>query len=288
MSYLQSLVPAGQSAEAASPATTLYVYDEGGPRNRFGMSETTFELGSVQELFGAEPLFQEGIAESGAISGIVQACGYGEDRIRIDPTVVRGLEYYTGPVFEAELLFETPNEQGQPVRFGSVGGGGRYDGLVGRFRDQPVPATGFSIGVSRLFAALKAVNSPIVTGAPKPGPVLVLVMDRDRLADYQRMVAALRAQNIRAELYLGSAGMKAQMKYADRRDCPCAIIQGSQERENGVVQIKDLIAGKQEAAARETAAVSNAEYRAARLAQTEVPEGELTAAVRAILERYFT
>ena len=111
------------------------------------------------------------------------------DRIRIDPSVVRGLEYYTGPVFEAELTFEVTNEEGQPVRFGSVGGGGRYDGLVGRFRSEPVPATGFSIGVSRLLAALQAVNSPIVRGAETPGPVVVLVMDRDRIADYQRMVA---------------------------------------------------------------------------------------------------
>ena len=85
-------------------------------------------------------------------------------------SVVRGLEYYTGPVFEAELTFKVPNEKGEPVVFGSVGGGGRYDGLVGRFRGEDVPATGFSIGVSRLFSALKAVKSPIVTGAAEHGP----------------------------------------------------------------------------------------------------------------------
>ena len=91
-----------------------------------------------------------------------EAAGYGSRRIVIDPSVVRGLEYYTGPVFEAELTFETPGEDGKPVRFGSVGGGGRYDGLVARFRAEPVPATGFSIGVSRLLAALRAIKSPIV------------------------------------------------------------------------------------------------------------------------------
>ncbi|HEY0570075.1 MAG TPA: His/Gly/Thr/Pro-type tRNA ligase C-terminal domain-containing protein, partial [Enterovirga sp.] len=196
--------------------------------------------------------------------------------------VVRGLEYYTGPVFEAELTFPVVNEEGQTVRFGSVAGGGRYDGLVGRFRPEPVPATGFSIGVSRLLSALQIVKSPIVAAGEERGPVVVLVMDRDRIADYQRMVAQLREAGIKAELYLGSAGMKAQMKYADRRRAPCVVIQGSQEREQGVVQIKDLVEGS--AKARDEAAASNAEYRAARLAQVSVPEADLVTAVRKIFE----
>jgi histidyl-tRNA synthetase len=168
------------------------------------------------------------------------------------------------------------------VRFGSVAGGGRYDGLVGRFRPEPVPATGFSIGVSRLLSALQIVKSPIVAAGEERGPVVVLVMDRDRIADYQRMVAQLREAGIRAELYLGSAGMKAQMKYADRRGAPCVVIQGSQEREQGVVQIKDLVEGS--AKARDEAVASNAEYRAARLAQVSVPEADLVTAVRKIFE----
>ncbi len=90
--------------------------------------------------------------------------------------MVRGLEYYTGPVFEAELTFEVEGDDGRPIRFGSVGGGGRYDGLVGRFRGEEVPATGFSIGVSRLFAALQAIGSPIVADAAHRGPVVVLVL----------------------------------------------------------------------------------------------------------------
>ena len=144
---------------------------------------------------------------------------YGSRRIRIDPSVVRGLEYYTGPVFEAQLTFEVPNEKGEPVVFGSVGGGGRYDGLVGRFRGEDVPATGFSVGVSRLASALKAIGKLGDEGAA--GPVVVTVMDKERLADYQRIVADLRNAGIAAEMYLGSSGMKAQLKYADRRNAPC-------------------------------------------------------------------
>src|SRR5207237_4370916 len=151
----------------------------------------------------------------------VEAAGY-EDRIRIDPSVVRGLQYYTGPVYEVELTFETRDESGKPVRFGSVGGGGRYDGLVGRFRSEPVPATGFSIGVSRLQAALTHLGK--LDGKAEAGPVVVTVFDKTRIADYQRMVQTLRNANIRAELYLGSGKMGPQLKYADKRGSPCVVI----------------------------------------------------------------
>jgi histidyl-tRNA synthetase len=154
---------------------------------------------------------------------------------------------------------------------------------VGRFRSEPVPATGFSIGVSRLLSALQMVKSPIVSGNEKPGPVVVLVMDRDQVAAYQRMVSALRQAGIRAELYLGSSGMKAQMKYADRRQSPCAIIQGSNERERGEVEIKDLIEGARAA----DAIASNAEWKASRPAQFSVPEAGLVDAVREVLARHF-
>ena len=207
------------------------------------------------------------------------AAGY-ESRIRIDPSVVRGLEYYTGPVFEAELTFQVTGDDGAPVRFGSVGGGGRYDGLVGRFLKDPVPATGFSIGVSRLAAALKTLGK---LGNDKPaGPVCVLVMDKDpaALADYQAMVAELRQAGIAAEMYLGASGMKAQMKYADRRNAPCAVIVGSSEREAGKVQIKDLALGKELSAG----ITDNAEWRAARPAQKEVNRADLVAEVRVIVE----
>jgi histidyl-tRNA synthetase len=193
-----------------------------------------------------EGVGREGLNELASIEKFVRGAGYGPDRIRIDPSVVRGLEYYTGPVFEAELTFEVKGEDGKPIRFGSVGGGGRYDGLVARFRAEPVPATGFSIGVSRLLAALRAIKSPIVAEAAKPGPVVVLVLDRDRMADYQRLVAALRGAGIASELYLGAAGMNAQLKYADRRGSLCAVIQGSNERDapgGPQVVIRDLALG---------------------------------------------
>ncbi len=172
----------------------------------------------------------------------IAASGYGPDRIRIDPSVVRGLEYYTGPVYEVELTLETKDEKGRPVRFGSVGGGGRYDGLVSRFRGEPVPATGFSIGVSRLQAALtmlgKLDTTPEVRSRRghrvRPRP-------HRRLSENGR---DLRNANIRAELYLGNPkNMGNQLKYADKRNSPCVIIQGSDEKANGKIQIKDLILG---------------------------------------------
>ncbi len=219
---------------------------------------------------------EEGVGELADMATLFDAAGYGS-RIVIDPSVVRGLEYYTGPVYEVELTFPVTNEDGQVVRFGSVAGGGRYDGLVARFRGEEVPATGFSIGVSRLAAALKSLGK---LGADKPvGPVVVLVMDRDQVAEYQAMVSELRAAGIRAEMYLGSSGMKAQMKYADRRNAPAVIIQGSNEREAGEVMIKDLVAGAEAA----KTITDNAEWRAARPAQFAAKRGELVEKIRELL-----
>jgi histidyl-tRNA synthetase len=209
----------------------------------------------------------------------LSASGFTEDRIRIDPSVVRGLEYYTGPVFEAFLTFEIPNEQGQPVIFGSVGGGGRYDGLVGRFRQEDVPATGFSVGVSRLAAALKAIGK--LGDEEAAGPVVVTVMDRERLADYQRMVAELRNARIAAEMYLGPSGMKAQLKYADKRNAPAAIIAGSDEFATGKLQVKDLAAGKEKAAA----IADHATWREERPGQFEIPAADLVAEVKKLLDK---
>jgi histidyl-tRNA synthetase len=222
-----------------------------------------------------------GEQELAEIAALVNAAGYG-DRVRIDKTVVRGLEYYTGPVYEVELTFEIKDEKGRPVRFGSVGGGGRYDGLVSRFRGEPVPATGFSIGVSRLQAALAALGK--LGEKPTAGPVVVTVFDRDRIADYQRMVSALRAANIRAELYLGNPknNIGTQLKYADKRSSPCAIIQGGDEKARGEVQIKDLIlgAGLADTKDREEYLKKQAE------AQFAVKESALVEAVRKLLARH--
>jgi histidyl-tRNA synthetase len=235
--------------------------------------------------FGSNETSRGGIEELKLISDLVEAAGYSRNRIRIDPSVVRGLEYYTGPVFEVELLLETKDEKGRPVRFGSVGGGGRYDGLVSRFRGEPVPATGFSIGVSRLQAALAMLGK--LDTRPAFGPVVVTVFDRDRIADYQKMVAALRGQNIRAELYLGNPrNMGNQLKYADRRNSPCVIIQGSDERDDPAgpqVLLKDLVLGAELAKLekdREEYLQKQGE------AQTKVPQASLVEAVRGILDRH--
>jgi histidyl-tRNA synthetase len=220
---------------------------------------------------------KEGLAELSKIAELIAAGGYGT-KIKIDPSVVRGLEYYTGPVFEIELTFKVQNEKGQDVVFGSVGGGGRYDGLVSRFRREPVPATGFSIGVSRLANALKLTGN---LGATEPaGPVVVLVMDKDQTARYQAMVSELRQAGIRAEMFLGSTkNFGKQVAYADKRNSPAVIIEGSQEREQGIVQVKDLIAGKQAA----QAITDNAEWKAARPGQFEVQRGDLVSAIQKLL-----
>jgi histidyl-tRNA synthetase len=235
----------------------------------------------IDPRMGASKVGQEGRDELDQISQFAAASGYGPDRIKIDPSVVRGLEYYTGPVFEVELLLDTKDEKGRPVRFGSVGGGGRYDGLVSRFRGEPVPATGFSIGVSRLQAALTLLGK--LDTRAEFGPVVVTVFDRDRVADYQKMVAVLRAEKIRAELYLGNPkNMGNQLKYADRRNAPCVIIQGSDEKARGEVQIKDLIEGTKAAAA----IASNQEWRESRPAQFSCKEEEIVARVREVLARH--
>ncbi len=237
---------------------------------------------ALVELVSSSDAGREGVAELGELDKLLSAAGFDEDRIIIDPSIVRGLDYYTGPVFEAELTFEARNEDGQLVRFGSVGGGGRYDDLVARFTGQKVPATGFSLGVSRLQAALAHLGHD--DGARVLAPVVVLVMDRDDQPRYQRMVQRLRSAGIRAELYLGTSGMKAQMKYADKRGAPCVVIQGGDELAAGEVQIKDLAEGL-----RLSEGIDDAEvWRKERPAQVSVPEDDLVDAVRAVLERYRT
>lgn len=220
-----------------------------------------------------------GYHELEQLAQMVHAAGY-DDRIRVDPTCVRGLEYYTGPVYEAELTAKIPNEKGEIVVFGSVGGGGRYDGLVSRFMGQPVPATGFSIGVSRLMTALK--NLGKLGQDDVLGPVLVTVMDGDVecMGRYQRFTQQLRAEGIRAEMYQGNwKKFGNQLKYADRRNAPIAIIQGGDERAQGVVQVKDLIEGKRLSGE----ITDNAEWREARVAQEVVAEADLVAKVKEIL-----
>lgn len=245
-----------------------------------GAADPAQVIADLRTLVGDSAIGGEGVGELETMAGLFAAAGYGSDRILLDPSVVRGLGYYTGPVFEAELTFETTDEDGEQARFGSVGGGGRYDGLVARFKGIEVPATGFSIGISRLFAALNVLGK--VVDSEISAPVVVLVMEPDRQADYQKMAFDLRAAGVRAEMYLGTSGMRAQMKYADRRGAPAVVIQGGDERERGEITIKDLIEGSRLSAEIE----DNAEWRSGRPAQVSVAQADLVSAVQDILARH--
>ena len=247
--------------------------------------------GLEQLSFMVNEAYQNGIAELSLMQSLFGRSGYNESRIVIDPSCVRGLEYYTGPVYEAELLFDVTNEKGQKVQFGSVGGGGRYDGLVSRFMGQPVPATGFSIGVSRLMTALK--NLGKLSGEAANGPIMITIMDRDRIGDYAKMAQELRTElnpldddgqplgpTIPVELFQGNPkDFPKQLRYADRRGAPIAIIQGGNEKELGKIIVKDLIEGKRIA---ETI-TDNAEWREAKAGEHLVDEGELVLTVKRIL-----
>ncbi|WP_375699350.1 histidine--tRNA ligase [Pseudophaeobacter sp. TrK17] len=233
-------------------------------------------IANLRDAVGDSKIGAEGIGELEQIGDLMAAGGYGSDRIEIDPSIVRGLGYYTGPVYEAELTFEIFDDKGRKRQFGSVAGGGRYDDLVKRFTGQEVPATGMSIGVDRLLAALREKGR---LSATPTGPVVVTVMDKARMADYQAMVAELRNAGIRAEVYLGNPkNFGNQLKYADKRNSPIAVIEGGDEKENGVIQIKDLILGAKIA---ESATLEEWKERPS---QFEVPRGELVAKVREILE----
>jgi len=235
----------------------------------------TKTLEVLGDLIGHSSVGLEGVRELMEICDLVYSQGYGDDQIIVDPSVVRGLGYYTGPVYEAELTFEIFDEKGRKRQFGSVAGGGRYDDLVKRFTGQAVPATGISIGVDRLLAALREKGR---IGGKVEGPVVVTVMDRDRMADYQAMVAELRDAGIRAEVYLGNPkNFGNQLKYADRRGSPVAVIEGGDEKASGVVQIKDLVLGAKIA---ESATLEEWKERPS---QFEVPRGDLVAKVREIL-----
>ena len=232
-------------------------------------------LATLEGLVKSAPVGLEGVHELFTIASLLDAQGYVADRIDIDPSVVRGLGYYTGPVFEAELTFAILDEKGRKRRFGSVAGGGRYDDLVKRFIGQTVPATGVSIGVDRLLAALSEKGR---LQAQVSGPVVVTVMDRNRMADYQNMVAELRDAGLRAEVYLGNPkNFGNQLKYADRRNAPVAVIEGADEKARGLVQLKDLILGA------EIAKHAGLTEWKARPNQVEIPRQDLVTAIRKML-----
>ncbi|MEM9344302.1 MAG: histidine--tRNA ligase [Pseudomonadota bacterium] len=281
--WLEAEMAAGQAASRISRAVFATATEDGeakfveaDPEAAFYRQKATLEY--LAEIVGESSVGNRGVEELQQFADLCAAQGYGPDRIVIDPSVVRGLGYYTGPVFEAELTFEITDDKGRPQRFGSVAGGGRYDDLVKRFTGQEVPATGISIGVDRLLAALKAKGR---LGSTAQGPVVVTVMDRDRMADYQAMAAELRAGGIRAEVYLANPkNFGNQLKYADRRGSPAAIIEGADEKARGVVQVKDLILG-----ARIAENADLAEWQS-RPSQYEIPRDQLVTKVREILAEH--
>ena len=233
-------------------------------------------LERLAEVVGGSPAGEEGLAHLARIDSVLTSLGVGEVQAVFEPSVVRGLEYYTGPVWELELLLETLDERGQGVRFGSIGSGGRYDDLVARFTGERVPATGLSFGVSRLAAALRASGQEPATDR---GPVVVIAFSPDDMGEYFKLVGELRAAGIAAEVYLGQAGMKAQMKYADRRRSPAAVIVGSDELAAGTVTIKDLDAGRAAALALK----DNSAWRGERPGQVTARRAEMVETVRRIL-----
>ena len=236
-------------------------------------------LSALKDIIGTSEAGQAGLADVGTLAETAAALGFGEERVLLDLSIVRGLEYYTGPVFEADLTFEVADEKGRPVRFGSVGGGGRYDDLVRRFKGVEVPAVGCSVGVSRLLSALQAREG---AQAKASGPVIVTVFEAERMGDYQAMAAELRAAGIRAEVYLGGSNFGKQMKYADKRAAPVAIIQGGDEREKGEIQLKDLVLGAKLSAEIE----DNKAWREDQPAQFSAPREKLVEAVREVLARH--
>jgi histidyl-tRNA synthetase len=233
-------------------------------------------LDRLAQVIGGSAEGDEGLAELGRIGDALARLGVGEDRALFDPSIVRGLEYYTGAVFEAELAMAGA-DGAEPARLGAIGGGGRYDDLVARFTGQRVPATGFSFGVSRLAAALAA---SAATAARARGPVVVLALDAGLMGEYFALAGELRAAGVAAEVYLGASGMRAQMKYADRRLAPAAVILGGDEMAAGTVTIKDLDLGR----ALAEGVADNQAWRADRPGQVTAPRADLVAQVRRIVE----
>ena len=231
-------------------------------------------LNQIATLIAASQVGAEGLNELERIVKLLSAAGYGPDRVMFDTGVVRGLDYYTGPVWEGELIGPVTNEAGEEVVFGSIASGGRYDDLVARFTGQRVPAAGISIGVSRLLSALHGKKSAL------PPLVVVTVFDKDNAAASFAMAQELRAAGIRAEAYVGNGKMGDQFKYADKRGAAIAVIEGGDERARGEVTLKDLALGAELAKSVE----SRADWVGNREAQKSVPRANLVAEIKAMLK----
>ncbi|MBS0282646.1 MAG: histidine--tRNA ligase [Proteobacteria bacterium] len=260
---------AGLSAEQAARILSFVAPDA---------ADEDAHLRQIGTLVGSSAIGAAGLLELEQIVKLLAACGYGPDRVQFDTGVVRGLDYYTGAVFEAQLTFPVQNEAGETVVFGSVAGGGRYDDLVARFTGQTVPATGVSIGVSRLIASLASRG---IAGGDLAPLVVVTVMDKAEAAASFQMVRELRAAGLRAEAYVGTGKFGDQMKYADKRGAAVAVIEGGDERARGEVTLKDLALGAELAKSVE----SRAAWVGARQAQVSVKRDNLVAAIKDMLEK---
>lgn len=228
-------------------------------------------LDKVESLLGDTPISAEGIAELREIRSHLDDMDIDSSKHQIDLTIVRGLGYYTGPVFET-ILLDLPE-------YGAVFSGGRYDNLVDRFLNRSVPAVGASAGPDRLLAALIAMKALRLTGAT--AQVLVTVMDRDRLTDYLSMLRELRSAGIRAEIYSGDTkNITKQVKYGDKVGIPLAVIVGSDEFEAGQVTIKNLALGKEKASSTE----DRAEWLKAEDIQHTIPKADIVSFVRKQLD----
>ena len=167
---------------------------------------------------------------------------YNFKNYKFDPSVIRGLEYYTGPIFEVNLNFEVKNLRGQTIQFGSIGGGGRYDNLVSNFGNLDCPATGISIGLDRfVFALMQKKDFKIKSTRP----VIICVFDKNRIKEYIEILSKLRESNISSEIYPGEGKLKKQMEYANKIDSPAAILYGDNEIKTGKATLKNLKTGNE-------------------------------------------
>ncbi|HWD50335.1 MAG TPA: histidine--tRNA ligase, partial [Rhizomicrobium sp.] len=267
-----------KGAELANSAIdeimNVFGWGEEGSRSKSGIGSNAITLANLEDRVKGSQLGEAGVSELAAIRKIFEQCGYEDGRIELDPGIIRGLDYYTGPVFEAQLTFPVKNEAGEEVVFGSVAGGGRYDDLVARFTGQQVPATGISIGVSRLLSALKGRSEAAL------GPLVVVLALDDPQSSF-KMASELRATGVRAEAYVGNKKFGDQLKYADKRGAAVAVIEGSDEKANNKVTLKDLALGAELAKNIE----SRADWVGNREAQMTVDRSDLAAQVRKMLAR---
>jgi len=227
-------------------------------------------LSNVENLFVDVTSAKEGISELKDICNYLNALNIPEEKVQIDFSLARGLDYYTGPVFEA-ILLDAPE-------FGSVFGGGRYDGLVQRFLGKNIPAVGASTGIDRLLAALEKLQ--LIETIPSTAHVLITVMERNRMSDYLMLTRELRGAGINTELYMGDEkGLGKQLQYANKMQISLAIIIGSNEFEKNEVTIKDLRAGKK------VDASNKEEYiKATKAAQVVIPRNQLLATIQSLMK----